>query len=166
MTQLSILDVCCGSRMMWVDRKYAAAVYGDKRSETLTVTDRSHGKIDGKRVLTVRPDVLYDFRALPFRDEQFSLVVFDPPHLVRAGKSSWLAAKYGKLGAAWRDDLRDGFDEAWRVLRPHGTLIFKWNETQVSLRELLVTLPQEPLFGNTAGKKNGTHWLAFLKAPA
>lgn len=161
-----ILDPCCGSRMMWFDRGHADVVFGDRRRETLTVTDRSHGNAEGTRTLSIEPDALMDFRALPYADETFYLVVFDPPHLVRAGPRSWLAAKYGKLGTDWRDDLRAGFAECFRVLKPNGTLIFKWNETQVRVREVLELAPHRPLFGNVAGKKNGTHWIAFLKPNA
>ncbi len=93
-----ILDVCCGSRMMHFDRTNPDVVFGDIRAETIIVTDRSHGKQDGTRELIIAPDVLLDFRALPFADESFDLVLFDPPHLERAGPKSWLAAKYGKLG--------------------------------------------------------------------
>jgi len=160
-----ILDPCCGSRMMWFDRRHPDALFGDMRRETLTVTDRSHGREDGTRTLCVDPDALMDFRAIPYPDETFYLVAFDPPHLVRAGPRSWLAAKYGKLGKDWRDDLRQGFAECFRVLRTHGTLVFKWNETQVKLREVLALTPHRPLFGNTSGKKAGTHWLVFMKSP-
>jgi len=104
-----------------------------------------------------------DFRALPYPDSTFHLVAFDPPHLLRAGPRSWLAAKYGKLGTDWRDDLGKGFAECFRVLKPNGTLVFKWNETQIKLREVLALTPHQPLFGNTAGKKNGTHWIVFMK---
>jgi len=31
---------------------------------------------------------------MPFADESFYMVVFDPPHLVRAGENQWLAKKY------------------------------------------------------------------------
>ncbi|MDT0635066.1 class I SAM-dependent methyltransferase [Spectribacter hydrogenoxidans] len=158
-----ILDPCCGSRMMWFDKKHPAAVFGDLRSETLTVTDRSHGKPNGKRTLFITPDVRLDFRALPYVDDWFYLVAFDPPHLVRAGRRSWLAAKYGTLSRDWRADIRAGFAECFRVLRPNGTLVFKWNETQIKVREVLELSPYQPLFGNTAGKRNGTHWLVFMK---
>ena len=164
MTQeMLILDPCCGSRMMWFDRGNRYAVFGDRRRETLIVPDRSHGKMNGTRSIRIEPDALMDFRDIPFPDDTFSLVVFDPPHLVRAGSKSWLAAKYGKLGESWRSDLRDGFSECFRVLRPNGTLIFKWNETQVKVREVLELAPHSPLFGNVAGKKNGTHWITFMK---
>ena len=158
-----VLDPCCGSRMWWFDKDNPAALFADRRSETLTVTDRSHGKQDGTRTLRIDPDVTMDFRAMPFPDESFHLIAFDPPHLVRAGKASWLAAKYGKLGADWREDLRAGFRECFRVLRPHGVLVFKWNETQVKIREILPLAPQPPLFGNTSGRKSGTHWIVFMK---
>ena len=156
MSDARVLDPCSGSRMMWFDRGHPDVVFGDKRRETVTVTDRSHGRADGTRTLTVDPDMLMDFRALPFNDGTFRLVAFDPPHLVRAGPRSWLAAKYGKLGQDWRDDLRQGFAECFRVLHPHGVLVFKWNETQVKLSEVLALVPHAPLFGNTSGKKAKT----------
>ena len=88
---------------------------------------------------------------------------FDPPHVVRAGPRSWLAAKYGKLGKDWRDDLRAGFAECFRVLEPEGVLVFKWNETQVKLREVLALTPEKPLFGQVSGRGGLTHWLVFMK---
>ncbi|EML4808974.1 SAM-dependent methyltransferase, partial [Acinetobacter baumannii] len=68
-----ILDPCCGSRMFWFDRQNPNVVFGDIRKE-------EHKLCDG-RTLVIEPDVLMDFRKMPFNDEQFSLVVFDPPHL-------------------------------------------------------------------------------------
>lgn len=148
---------------MWFNREHPDAVFGDRRSETVTVTDRSHGRSNGTRILRVCPDMLMDFRAMPFKDNAFHLVAFDPPHLVRAGPRSWLAAKYGKLGQDWRDDLRAGFSECFRVLHPNGVLVFKWSETQVKLSAVLELTPHAPLFGNASGKKAGTHWLVFMK---
>lgn len=159
-----ILDPCCGSRMMWSDRKNPNVIFGDRRSETIVVTDRSHGKKDGVRTLKIEPDVMLDFRALPFPDNTFKLVAFDPPHLVRAGPKSWLAAKYGKLSDTWQDDIKKGFEECLRVLEPGGTLIFKWNETQVKIGEVIKLAPMEPLFGHLSGRKGLTHWLVFMKS--
>lgn len=104
-----------------------------------------------------------DFRALPFPDESFWHVAFDPPHLERAGPKSWLAAKHGKLGQNWREDLRAGFSECFRILRPHGTLMFKWNETQVKVKEVLALTPEKPLYGQIPGRSGMTHWLVFMK---
>lgn len=161
---IKILDPCCGTRMFWFDKNHPAAIFGDIRSETLTVLDRSH-RDDGTRTLTVAPDQHMDFRALPFRDGTFRLVVFDPPHLLRAGASSWLRAKYGALNkATWRDDLRQGFAECFRVLADDGVLIFKWNETNIRVGEILALTPHQPLFGHPSGKRAGTHWICFMKA--
>lgn len=150
--------------MMWFDRQNPSVVFGDQRSAQITVTDNSRGNKTGTRTINISPDVLFDFRALPFDDGAFRLVAFDPPHLVQAGPRSWLAAKYGKLSENWRDDLRLGFAECFRVLASDGgVLVFKWAETQVKLREVLELTPHKPLFGNTSGKKAGTHWLVFMK---
>lgn len=158
-----ILDPCCGSRMMWLDRENPDVVFGDLRRETITVTDRSHGRENGTRTLHIEPDLQLDFTQLPFGDDTFHLVAFDPPHLERAGPRSWLAAKYGKLSPDWREDLRAGFAECLRVLKPGGTLVFKWNETQVKIREVLDLVPIKPLFGHLSGRKGLTHWLVFIK---
>lgn len=151
---------------MWFDPKNPNVLFADQRSKTITVTDRSHGNASGTRTIRIAPDTLMDFRAMPFADGTFKLVAFDPPHLVRAGPKSWLAAKYGKLSDDWRDDLRKGFVECFRVLEPHGVLVFKWNETQIKLSEVLALAPHQPLFGNTSGKKAGTHWMVFMKGGA
>lgn len=152
--------------MMWLDRQNPNVLFGDCRREVVTVTDRSHGNADGVRMLRIEPDALMDFRALPFPDGRFKLVSFDPPHLVKAGPRSWLAAKYGKLGPDWREDIRRGFVECLRVLEVGGTLVFKWNETQVKVSEVLALAPQPPLFGHVSGRKGLTHWIVFMKRAA
>jgi SAM-dependent methyltransferase len=149
--------------MMWLDRQNPDVLFGDRRAEIITVTDRSHGNKAGTRTLRIEPDALIDFRALPYPDGSFKLVAFDPPHLVRAGPKSWLAAKYGKLSPDWRDDLRNGFAECLRVLDPDGVLVFKWNETQVKVGEVLALTPVQPLFGHVSGRKGLTHWFVFMK---
>ena len=160
----AVLDPCCGTRMMWFDKTDLRVLFGDCRSETVTVTDKSSA--GGTRTLHVNPDMHMDFRALPFPNDSFHLVAFDPPHLVSAGPRSWLAAKYGKLGADWREDLRAGFAECFRVLKPNGTLVFKWNETQVKVREVLALTPVQPLFGHPTGRKGLTHWMVFMSPNA
>jgi ubiquinone/menaquinone biosynthesis C-methylase UbiE len=147
-----VLDACCGSWMFWFDKQNEDVVFMDIRELEDTLSDG--------RKLEVKPDVLADFREMPFEDNSFYLVVFDPPHLLKAGEGSWLAKKYGKLTENWRDDISKGFSECMRVLKPNGTLIFKWNEEQVKLGELLKTIDAKPLFGNRRSK---THWLVFMK---
>ena len=148
-----ILDACCGSRMFWFDKANKQTVYMDCRQYTGTACDG--------RTIDVDPDVIGDFRNIPFPDASFRMVVFDPPHLIRAGENSWLAQKYGKLNKeTWRDDLKQGFVECFRVLEPGGILIFKWNEDQIKVTEVSKVFPVRPLFGQRGGK---THWLVFVK---
>ena len=151
----TILDPCCGSRMMHFDRTNPNVVFGDIRTE-------KHILCDG-RSLEVTPDIEMDFRAMPFKDGQFSLVVFDPPHLIKAGNESWLALKYGKLKENWREDIQKGFEECFRVLANGGVLIFKWNETQIKVSEILALTDQKPVFGHISGKRANTHWITFMK---
>lgn len=149
--------------MWWFDKADPRVLFADQRVETITVTDNSRGVASGTRTLHIHPDVQHDFRAMPYPDGSFHLVAFDPPHLIHAGPRSWLAAKYGRLGQDWRDDLRAGFAECFRVLKPNGVLVFKWNEEQIKVREVLALTPERPLFGNTSGKRAGTHWIVFMK---
>ena len=78
-----------------------------------------------------------------------------------------MAKSYGVLEKEWHADMKKIFDEAWRVLKPYGTLIFKWADKDVSLRELLYVLGREPLFGDKkpAANKAGTNrfFLVFFK---
>jgi ubiquinone/menaquinone biosynthesis C-methylase UbiE len=104
-----------------------------------------------------------DFTNLPFPDESFPLVIFDPPHLNAAGLSGWLAKKYGKLDEDWERVLAAGFRECFRVLKSKGTLIFKWNETQIPVSDILKLTTYKPLVGNKCGKQSKTHWIVFMK---
>jgi len=156
-----VLDVCCGSRMFWFDRADRRAVFVDKRRETHVLTDKSSA--GGSRTLEVNPDVVADFTSLPFESSTFAVVIFDPPHLLRAGKKGWQAKKYGKLEGDWREDLRRGFVECFRVLKPEGTLIFKWNEHEVPVSQILSLTPEHPLIGQRCGKSAKTHWIVFMK---
>lgn len=150
-----ILDACCGSRMCWFDKDNPEALFMDIRQETTTLCDG--------RTLTVSPDVIGDFRNMPFDNESFYLVLFDPPHLKNLGKSSWMAKKYGRLFPTWEDDIKQGFDECMRVLKPNGTLIFKWNEQQIPTDKIIEIVGTKPLFGHTSGKGNHTIWMCFIK---
>lgn len=157
----TVLDAACGSRMFWFDRRDPRAVFVDRRRETHRLKDSSTK--GGSRLLVVDPDLKADFTALPFPNKHFALVVFDPPHLRRNGRKSWLAKKYGTLKRDWRDDLRAGFAECFRVLRPLGTLVFKWNEHEIPVSQVLALTPERPLFGNRCGRTAKSHWLVFLK---
>lgn len=84
----TILDMCCGSRMFYFDKHDPNVLFTDIREYHDTLCDG--------RKLDVQPDMIADCTDLPFGDETFNMVVFDPPHLQKAGLNSWLYKKYGK----------------------------------------------------------------------
>ena len=47
-----------------------------------------------------------------------------------------------------------------RVLKPNGTLVFKWADVQANINEVLKELPIRPLFGDQRVK---TRWIVFGK---
>lgn len=150
---MRILDACCGSRMFWYDKDDPRTTFMDKRCY--------HERLTTGHVIDVNPDIQADFTAMPFGDESFDLVVFDPPHLIHAGEQSWLRKKYGVLNAkTWPTVIHDGFWECQRVLKPNGVLVFKWNEEQISFSDVLHAIGCQPLFGDKRGK---TRWNVFAK---
>jgi hypothetical protein len=81
-----------------------------------------------------RPDVVADNRQMPFGDDCFDVVVFDPPHVPNQGRdqSKDFTARFG-LGS--RSPAATGYNfshlypafarEAYRVMRPEGILLAK-----------------------------------------
>lgn len=138
--------------MFWYNKNNQDVVFMDNRSEHCTLCDG--------RTIEINPDVIADFRNIPFPDNTFSLVVFDPPHLINAGKKSWLSKKYGTLPHDWRPYLKAGFEECKRVLKPDGVLVFKWSEDQIKTVEVLKAIGENPLFGDRRSK---TRWMIFMK---
>ena len=158
-----ILDVACGGKMFYFDKHDPRVLFCDKRKLDTTLCDG--------RSFKVEPDVVCDFTNLPFDDNSFRLVVFDPPHLLRSKKSEvagsdpkgWQQIKYGALGSDWRETLARGFAECFRVLEPFGILIFKWNENDIPVSDVLALTPELPIFGHLSGKRSNTHWICFMK---
>ena len=154
-----ILDACCGGRMSWFDKAHPNALYVDIR--------QAHpGHREHRPNHSVLPDEIVDFRNMPYEDESFKLILFDPPHVrdCRFGKNSDLKKVYGSLpNEDWENYLTDGFLECWRVLMPHGVLIFKWSSAKIPLKKVLACFPVKPLFGHTTSVKGLTHWMTFMK---
>jgi SAM-dependent methyltransferase len=152
-----VLDPCCSGRMFYFDKKNPMVLYCDNREFSDVLCDG--------RVFDVKPDIVLDFTALPFEDESFWHVVFDPPHLIHGGESSWIVKKYGKLPKNWAEFLHKGFSECWRVLKPCGTLVFKWSEESITVGEVIRAIGRKPLYGQKERQKNKAHWLCFVKFP-
>lgn len=78
MQEKKILDACCGSRMFWFDKNNPDVEFCDIRQ--MERTEYYPG-----RYIEINPDTICNFTDLPFEDNSFYLVVFDPPHLEWAG---------------------------------------------------------------------------------
>lgn len=150
-----VLDACCGSRMFWFDKNNPLVEYVDIRTLKTKLCDG--------RKLEIQPDTIASFTNLPFEDNTFYHVVFDPPHLKTLGKNSWMAKKYGVLPDDWEQMIHDGFAECMRVLKKHGTLVFKWNEQEIPVSKILKVIGYIPMYGHKSGKLQKTHWLCFIK---
>lgn len=93
-----ILDMCCGSRMFYFDKHDPNVLFTDIREFHDTLCDG--------RKLDVQPDMIADCTALPFEDETFNMVVFDPPHLLKVGQKS-LNDEYAKKEAALISEYKE-----------------------------------------------------------
>lgn len=159
----SILDACCGGKMFYFDKNDPRVLFMDCRQIETQLKDRNK-----LRKFEVKPDVIGDFTQMEFADATFRMVVFDPPHLKYTGSKkeaqNWQMVKYGWLPAhGWQEILTKGFSECFRVLEPGGILIFKWNETDIKVSEILKLTPHKPIFGHISGKRANTHWICFMK---
>ncbi len=152
-----ILDPASSMRSFYFDKKDKRVLFGDIRvKETHLLTNG--------QTIHIEPDEVMDFRAIPYPDETFKVVVFDPPHMLNLSEKSWMRKKYGVLDKeTWQDDLTKGFAECFRVLKDEGTLIFKWNEVSIPLKDILALTPYKPVLGHPSGKRMGTHWVLFVK---
>lgn len=151
-----ILDVCCGGKHFYFDKDNPLVEFCDKRFE-------QDIELCNGRHIHITPDTICDFKNLPFADESYNLVIFDPPHLINKLETAWMVKKYGTLPQDWQTELKQGFDECMRVLKRNGTLIFKWNEVEIPTTDIIRCFGVQPLLGHKSGKKMNTNWLVFFK---
>lgn len=157
MNEKYILDACCGGRQFWWDKNHEGVIYMDIRQ-------LKKGSISLQPNFEIEPDIIGDYRSMSKEwDSKFKLVVWDIPHKLKADKGL-ITAKYGYLGDKWRDDVKRGFNEIMRVLEPHGMLVFKYADLQITVADMLSSFPIEPLFGTRSKKGvNSTYWFIFMK---
>ena len=102
---LRVLDATWGSGRFWSPH------FGARSKHVVGLDLSPHG----------RPDVLGDFTRLPFRDDAFDVVVYDPPYLSDTSKAG--TSKMDQRFASYRSEdeahatVQAGAREAWRVAR-------------------------------------------------
>jgi SAM-dependent methyltransferase len=172
-----ILDATSGFRRIWFNKNQSNVLYLDKDNDDeikiryqkqMRFINRYGSKIWNRS----NPTLKGDFRKLDLPDNSFDLIVFDPPHTVSTNPKYWFELAWGALTPeTWHDDLRKAAKELFRVLKPHGTLIFKWNNCETPYREVLELFPEKPLFGHVAsrrkskvkGKSINSYYFCFMK---
>lgn len=125
-----ILDATAGNRMIWPNKNPPGVIF-----------------MDIETGLERPPDIFASFHHLPFRDDAFSLAIFDPPNLIKTSSSNaWYQnpGSMGGSGGTWygfyksRRDLIISIVKAVPELyRVAERLCFKWYESRVSLWQVL-----------------------------
>jgi len=156
-----VLDVCCGPRGMWFNKHDERCLYLDMRSKDYKI--EPNAAYPNGTILKIKPDEVGDFTDIKQPDNSFHLVVFDPPHITQKKPTALITKQYGNLSGDWKTMLKNGFSECFRVLKPNGVLIFKWNECRIPIKEILALTDEKPLFGHKSGKLMQTHWVSFIK---
>ena len=154
-----IIDVCCGGRMFWKNKNHPNVIYQDIRKDILPLKEQYGMNF------TVEPDIIGDFTNMPhIKDNSMKMVIFDPPHL-KLNTTAWMAKKYGTTkDVDLSKMLGDGFKECWRILDLYGTLIFKWNDGSIPIKEVKKYFPCEELINNRISTKGkSTYWFVFMK---
>ena len=154
------LDATAGNRMMWKWRST-----GPKDTGYIIIDKRC-------LELAVRPDIRCVWEYLPFRDDAFDIVLFDPPHMVRHGEYKGIYDMVYKYGV-WKrkGDIVPALFKAVREFNRVGRrLIFKWYEDSITLwalysifRGLWVEVHRVKRQSRGIGKKI-VWWVVFTRA--
>jgi len=144
-----ILDATAGYRMMWANKNDSDTIYLDSRKE-------------------VKPNLVALWQFLPFQNDFFDLILFDPPH-DKPGPRGIFRQKFGALNLdTFHIDFWQAWRELFRVLKPNHFLIFKWCETRRKLHTVISLCPYKPLFynlfkGSKSSNETMTFWVVFRK---
>ena len=154
---MRILDSTASNRSMWYQKDNPYTVFMDQRYEKANFAGE---------IINVSPNVIARWQNLPFKNDSFDMVIFDPPHIFRneGAKPGGMSKKYGVFYRNnWREIVRIGATELFRVLKQHGTFILKWSEIDMNIEEIYNLLPYKPMFGTRTGLNNNTIWVCFIK---
>lgn len=166
---MRILDATASVRTIWYQKNNPFTTFMDMRCGVFSCTTENmkHSVIKKIGDYKIYPDIIAVWQHVPFKDESFDMVMFDPPHIFKNNgqKLPGIANKYGVFyNQSWRQEISAGVIELFRVLKSEGVFVLKWNESQVKVDEVLRLMPYPPLFGTRTGQHNNTHWITFIKS--
>lgn len=164
---MRILDATAGMRGIWYQKNNPFTVFIDKRNTKEYRKDILNPAVHTQRVMRIFPDIQANWISLPFKNECFDMVVFDPPHMFKefGKKEPSMAKMYGIFYKHnWKSILSKGASELFRTLKQDGIFIMKWCENDIKVDEVLKLLPYSPMFGTRTGQANKTHWICFIKS--
>jgi len=162
---MKILDATAGFRGIWYQKNHPFVTFMDKREKQMLESNHPIGK---KRRFKINPDVVSEWKDAPFPDNHFDMIIFDPPHLIwkREKKESSLDKEYGYFYEnTWKQEMQEGINKLFQILKPEGIFIFKWCEQKINVNDVLKLFPYKPLFGSNTKSKGHTanYWIVFIK---
>jgi ubiquinone/menaquinone biosynthesis C-methylase UbiE len=168
-----VLDACCGAEKIyqgWNKRLGDNFIGIDIRKGDFSYSGENNWT---KNEVLIKPTVLANMTALPFKDHVFDCIICDPPHL-KCGENSHMAKYYG----SWSQTdiirtMRGANSEFARVMKPSATLILKILPEKLPLYQTLLKnfyffLPiyTKRLRGsmkNPKGEKDAALWAVGLR---
>ena len=126
-----VLDATAGNRHMWVNKKPDNVVFLDKELN-----------------LRIPPHIFATWRYLPFRDDSFHCVIFDPPHVFSVTSQFNRDPKARPHGQnkipGWYGAFKSRRDATIQIIhaqrefsRVASRMCFKWNEASMKLWNVL-----------------------------
>ena len=156
-----ILDATAGNRMMWRHLE-------NKESEYIVFIDKEPG-------LKIPPDIVCRWDDLPFPNDRFLCVIFDPPHTYGFGDKSVHSDPKAAKGSWWGNPttrgewIRDIVSGQREFARVSPTLCFKWNDCKLNLWNILSCLTEwkeiyrRRVFSSGRLGRSRTHWVTLRR---
>ena len=160
-----ILDATAGNRAMWKNKNPPNVIFMDKEIG-----------------LAIPPNVFAIWQNLPFRDDVFETILFDPPHdrfspsSVHMNPQGWHNPRveggrkiggtfWGSLSSSWAGEFIRASKEFHRIAI---RLCFKWNDSRYPLERPLsffeewIPIQIKEHFSKRRRGKTNTYWVTMI----